>query len=412
MKATVRFVPDPLFLPETAIRDGTAHAKTSATGAYGFCPCPECDYFVVTPELDENPLNGVSTFDLVLISKHILALQALDSPYKIIAADADKGSSVTVFDIVEIRKLILGIYSEFPNNTSWRFIDADHVFSSPNNPFASAFPEKVSVDMSAAAAYEANFVAVKVGDVNNTAITNNRPAERPLAPLSWSVAPAKAGDAITVPVTYAGADTLEAIQLGLRFDPARLQLLSTSQGGLPGYTSGNFGLGNAASGEIRSLWLPSDFSDPEQRIAPGTVLFYLTFKVLSPLAGSALPLELDEQVLSCSAWRADGQEYALTHTAESLSRDENVVSGPLRASVHPNPGSGDLHFSVESDKAARARLSLFGPYGARVLVREVDLQKGMQEFSLSEAAQLPAGVYLWKVHTKSGERVQGHWVKQ
>jgi hypothetical protein len=388
---------------------------TSATGAYGFCPCPECDYFVVTPEYDENPLNGVSTFDLVLISKHILGLQALDSPYKLIAANASNNTTfppVTTLDVIEIRKLILGIYSEFPNNTSWRFVDAGHDFPDPDDPFNPTLPENISIDMSAATAQEANFVAVKIGDVNNTALTSNRPAQRPPAPLSWSVAPARAGDAITVPVTYAGADTLEAIQLGLHFDPARLQLLSPSQGGLPGYTSGNFGLAKAGEGEIRSLWLPADFSDPEQRIAPGTVLFYLTFKVLSPLAGGALPLELDEQVLTCAAWRADGQEYALTHTAESLSRNENVASGPLRASVHPNPGTGDLHFSVESATAAKARISLYSPYGARVLVREVDLQKGAQECSLPEAAQLPAGVYLWKVHTKNGERVQGHWVKQ
>ncbi|MFQ5445455.1 MAG: hypothetical protein ACE5FF_00840 [Saprospiraceae bacterium] len=33
---------------------------------------------------------GVTTYDLVLITKHILGVQPLGSPYKIIAADANK----------------------------------------------------------------------------------------------------------------------------------------------------------------------------------------------------------------------------------------------------------------------------------------------------------------------------------
>jgi hypothetical protein len=79
--------------------------------------------YTVTPTKDNDPLNGVSTFDLVLINKHILGLEPLNTPYKMIAADANNSRSITTFDIVELRKLILGIYTELPNNTSWRFVD-------------------------------------------------------------------------------------------------------------------------------------------------------------------------------------------------------------------------------------------------------------------------------------------------
>jgi hypothetical protein len=66
--------------------------------------------FTITPVKDDNPLNGVTTYDLVLMSKHILGIEPLGSPYKMIAADANKSNSITTFDIVELRKLILGIY--------------------------------------------------------------------------------------------------------------------------------------------------------------------------------------------------------------------------------------------------------------------------------------------------------------
>ncbi|HAD11028.1 MAG TPA: hypothetical protein DCF33_01185 [Saprospirales bacterium] len=128
--------------------------------------------FEIAPEKTDNPLNGVTTYDLVLISQHILAMQALDSPYKIIAADANKSGSVTTFDIVEIRKLILGIYTELPDNDSWRFIDYDFVFPNPQNPFATAIPESISVANAFNNMMNEDFMGVKVGDVNNSAIPN------------------------------------------------------------------------------------------------------------------------------------------------------------------------------------------------------------------------------------------------
>ena len=54
-------------------------------------------------------------FDLVLISKHILGNEAqFDSPYKYIAADINKSGSITAFDMVQLRQLILNITTEYP----------------------------------------------------------------------------------------------------------------------------------------------------------------------------------------------------------------------------------------------------------------------------------------------------------
>jgi hypothetical protein len=56
-------------------------------GAYQFSNAiPLAGNYTVTPEKDDNPLNGVTTLDLALISKHILGIENLNSPYKIIAA--------------------------------------------------------------------------------------------------------------------------------------------------------------------------------------------------------------------------------------------------------------------------------------------------------------------------------------
>jgi hypothetical protein len=124
----------------------------------------------ITPRKNDQPLNGVTTYDLALISQHILGLEALDSPYKIIAADANQDGKVTTFDIIVLRKLILGITSELPNGKSWRFLPDNYVFPNPQDPFTPPFPEKILVPHSAdPLPTYFQFTGVKIGDVNDSA---------------------------------------------------------------------------------------------------------------------------------------------------------------------------------------------------------------------------------------------------
>ena len=141
---------------------------TEGNGQYVFSNLTPGGDYTVTPGKNINPNNGVTTFDLVLISKHILGAVPLDSPYKIIAADVNRSNSVTTFDLVVLRRMILLIDTEFPNNTSWRFVKRDFQFTNPANPFADNFPEVVSVN-NLSSSEQINFIAIKVGDVNGTA---------------------------------------------------------------------------------------------------------------------------------------------------------------------------------------------------------------------------------------------------
>jgi len=130
---------------------------------------PPVSTITISPSKDDNPINGVSTYDLVLISKHILGQTPIQTPYAMIAADINKSGSITTYDIVELRKLILGVYTAFPVNTSWRFVPQAFVFPNPSNPFETAFPEYISESLPLVYG-DYNFTAIKVGDVNGNAI--------------------------------------------------------------------------------------------------------------------------------------------------------------------------------------------------------------------------------------------------
>ncbi|MEZ4965725.1 MAG: HYR domain-containing protein [Saprospiraceae bacterium] len=192
---------------------------TDDQGLFAFNSVPPSPC-TLTPLKDDNPLNGVSTYDLVLISKHILGFEPLDSPYKMIAADANRSNSITTFDIVQLRKLILGIFSELPDNTSWRFVDKDYGFPQPDNPFATAFPETIAIADPANNTPKGDFIGIKIGDVNGSAIANAlMPVEeRTTGTVFFDIQdrPVSAGE--IADVTFAANEPLEGFQFTLNLD--------------------------------------------------------------------------------------------------------------------------------------------------------------------------------------------------
>ena len=131
--------------------------------------------YTITPKKSKNPLNGVSTFDLVLIQKHVLGIKLFDSPYDYIAADVNGSGTVSAYDMVILRQLILNVIPEFPGNQSWRFINMDYPMA--DDPLTDGFAEDHHID-AMEEEEEINFMAVKIGDVNGSARANDLvPAE-------------------------------------------------------------------------------------------------------------------------------------------------------------------------------------------------------------------------------------------
>lgn len=128
-------------------------------------PLPANSEVLITPTIDDNPLNGVTTYDMVLLQQILDGIDEFDNPYAWIAADANNDKVVDSLDIVECKNLILGIYTELPNSSSWRFVDKNHIFPSPN-PLSAPFPESVVVSSNNLPAENITFVAVKMCDIS------------------------------------------------------------------------------------------------------------------------------------------------------------------------------------------------------------------------------------------------------
>ncbi|MFN0034715.1 MAG: SdrD B-like domain-containing protein [Saprospiraceae bacterium] len=127
-------------------------------GAYNIRP--------LSSSCDANPLNGITTFDLVLMSKHILGVELLDSPYKIIAADVDHSNELSQ-DTIILRQMVLGIIAELPGG-SFRFVLKDYVFPAPFDPFTPPFPESYSISNLQGEVTGIDFIGIRKGNVSGT----------------------------------------------------------------------------------------------------------------------------------------------------------------------------------------------------------------------------------------------------
>lgn len=152
----------------TAVSDTT---YSDAQGNYIFSDVPAGSTVNITAMKDIGDSNGVTSFDMVKIRKQILGNELLGSPYRIIAGDANQSGSVSSLDMVQIQKVILNIDPAFTNNTSWRFVAAAYQFPDPNNPFTNnpfgITNIAVNTDLS-----NLDLLGIKIGDVNETANGN------------------------------------------------------------------------------------------------------------------------------------------------------------------------------------------------------------------------------------------------
>lgn len=157
-------------LDSFAVRDlmgGMTDVLTDSAGQYSFADAFSGSDYELQPRRNDDHLNGVSTFDLVLISRHVLGVQLLDSPYKIIAADVNNTGHITTLDIIKLRRLILSLDTELEHVESWRFVPADYQFPNTANPWQELFPTSITVSgLSGDGLLQQDFIAIKMGDVN------------------------------------------------------------------------------------------------------------------------------------------------------------------------------------------------------------------------------------------------------
>jgi len=348
----------------------------------------------LTPSRNDNPLNGVTTYDLVLISKHILATEPLDTPYKLIAADANKSGNISSFDIVEIRKLILGVTDTFLNNTSWRFVDDSFVFPNTLNPFQTLFPEKVEQQDWLGNPNHFDFIGIKVGDVNGTAIPNASapPVEsRASRFLSLPDIKLKAGEIFDIPIYATEKTDWLGFQFSLDFDPELIEIQAIESSALPDFDQNNWAILQA--GRLNLSWSAASPSS----ILTSEAVLHFRIKARADIQISKVFQIQETPALRPEAYDSEGGVRALQIVfSENNSAQTTQIFAP-----QPNPTTAGVTLPIQLSEAENLHLEIRDINGKLLWANDLMLEKGSHMLEIPASAMPKVGVYVWRV--KAGD---------
>jgi len=292
---------------------------TDENGDFAFDSNPMYNAYTLTGSKNDDWLNGVTTLDLVLIQKHILGTKLLDSPYKIIAADASNDERVSSIDLIKLRKLILGINESIDGNESWRIVPKDATMEL-NDPWP--FNELILVEDLDTNEEALDFIAIKTGDVNGSAVSNFAGAAvstRSLSQISISVLEEE-----TTEGTQISFVSKESIDLaGFQFALSGLKQFISSEGGVLSLTTENV---SYQDDQLKISWNDQQL----KQIKEGEELFSI---LISSDDGATLNFENDDFANEVYL----GEEIELAEFKFELEKEENIQ----RLQIQPNPMVGE-----------------------------------------------------------------------
>ena len=364
---------------------------TNTQGQFEFVGMPEQISYKITPEKDVDHLNGVSTLDLVMIQRHILGIEKLNSAYKFIAADVNKDNKVTAGDLVELRKLILGIYAKLPNNKSWRFLDKAVNISDIANPWG--VNEYISINNFSASMMNNNFVAVKVGDINGSAVTNvNAPVTQSRSAKTLTLVTEdqsfKAGESVKMDITADNFVNMSGAQWTFNYDEAALEFKHINAGALA-VSQDNF---HVKDGKVSFSW--NDYKG--KTVANNKVLFTIEFRATANNT-IAKSLTLSSDITKAEAYTQDLSEINVGLSVRSKNASDAVFALDQN---NPNPFTAGTTISFVLPEAGKAMLTIYDITGKVLKTISNEYPKGRNEVTITSDEFNAQGVMFYELESK------------
>ena len=366
---------------------------TDAQGSYAFDNMPMGGTYEIIPKKDIEYLNGVSTLDLIHIQKHILGVEPLDSGYKLIAADADSSEDVTAFDLIELRRLILGVYDELPDNDSWRFVDKDHTFLEPLNPWITAIPETYAIynldtDM------DIDFIGVKIGDVNGSATVNaldNKIEKRNLKSLVFNAEVSKVKESVyKLAVRASDYGSINGWQGTLEFDARNIEVIDIEGVTIP-IRSDNYNMAQQEEG-----WIAISYHEKGGKVRDvrsDEVLFEITYKVIDQ--NVVQPFEMTSRVTPSEAYNSI---YEIMDLDIEYRVDEDVQI----VSVSPNPWIDRTTIEFYVPQAGKGRWEFYDINGKVLYTFRDRYTAGYHSMEMERSNIQATGIVYAKLITDTG----------
>ncbi len=330
---------------------GNQTVVTGTDGKFTFTAYQGDSITIIPSKANDTVINnGISTLDLILIQRQILALQPLASHYKKIAADVNNSQTISTLDIILIRAVILAIAQSFPNGRLWAFVPSDHVFPDPQSPFP--YPNHRTYPNITSDKTGQDFIGMKLGDVNNSYNPNIAKTET-VGDVRFMMSEYNVlrGEEITVPVRVKDFKKITGCQFTLSWDPEVLQLLETKDKSLKGH----FGMSAVESGKLTTSWF--DEMTREVTLPDGDAAFELKFRVVGE-AGSQSAIAIGSELTQAEAYNDRLDMLGIISESGMVKVDgfTPIINSQssIKLSVVPNPFGNvtNINFTLQRDQEA------------------------------------------------------------
>jgi parallel beta-helix repeat protein len=346
--------------------------------------------YLLTPYSNIND-PGVTVADIIKIRRHIIHLEAFDSPYKYVAADVNNCGSVTVADAVKIRRYLAGL--EALPSGNWTFIDSTYAINDTNWPQA---PHAVQATLSDQDILDIGFIGVRMGDVD--ASWPNLDLFSMLADtvnLEQNNVSGMPGDTISISVSGRGIANIAGIEMHLNYPAEALTFIDINSTALEGTTF------NGGNGSIHFIW--EDIFNPVT-IDNGDEILSIRFRILEnapelmtiSFTGVHVADEVGDELHIITG---DGHvRRGPTGTGEN---DGSLPYNFILSQNHPNPFNPTTTIEYGLPNASQVNLDIYDLLGRKITTLIDKYQAAGFYQVVWNAADVSSGIYLYKINAGS-----------
>ncbi len=336
---------------------------------------------------DQDYLEGISTFDIVKMQKHILGKETFSNVWQYLAADVTSDEKVTSADISALRKLILGIDTKFKNSMSWKYLISTYQFPDLENPWKENIPSSyyyagIPGDMN-----YTDFYGVKVGDVSQSVWSNLGP--------SLQTRTGKKVELYAVNTTnnlveiYSNDDMeIDGLQLTLQFDKDINQVRRI----LPAQVkieNSNVAYQYSVNGVLLMSWNSND----KVNVLKSRPLFVIEFEqgINSSLLSS---IQINSDIISAEAYSST--EEIIDISWRSIDSNFGSTELSIGAPV-PNPFYDYTSILVDALKQAEIQYSITDLNGNVIKNYTSQIAPGKNVLKIKGSEMPNSGIYMLKI---------------
>ena len=325
---------------------------------------------------DSDITRGVNISDLLAIQGNLLNIAPLSSNYKLLAADVNSSGTINVSDILQVQEMILSIRTGFPSpspyvaeNRLWAFADAERDFGPLTSNPPSLYADSLKTVTVTAASTGLDFVAMKLGDVNNTWTPNPSGLRQEGNPVYFSldqVVIPEEGGMVEIPIRVQDFIGITGYQFTLNWDPALLELVTVKDGSLEGV----YNLTEKDAGYLTTLWM--DYALQGITLADQAEIARLVFRVKGErgesgtihIGSDVTPAMVIETAQQPRHLESNGLAYRIGQVTTSLG--EGAASAFRFGPAVPNPFNDKVEIAFVLPQAEEVTVTIFNQLGQQV----------------------------------------------